>query len=75
MVERLASRSLTGRGLGIRVHQHFGLRLHFLRNGDVTYYDIALGDARGLSIRHQQGINACTFRNRVLNEFSSLIAI
>jgi len=28
IVQRLATRSVSGRGLGVRVHQHFGFRLH-----------------------------------------------
>jgi hypothetical protein len=40
IVERLASRSVTGRGLGIEVHQHCGFRLHILwvYRRDVTHY-------------------------------------
>ena len=34
IVDRLAARSLTGRGLDIHVHQHFGLRLHLQWSGD-----------------------------------------
>jgi hypothetical protein len=30
IVKRLASRSLTGRGLDIKVHQHYGFRLHLV---------------------------------------------
>jgi hypothetical protein len=30
IVKRLASRSLTGQGLGIKVHQHYGFRLHLV---------------------------------------------
>ena len=32
IVKRLASRSLTGRGLQIKIHQHIGYRLHLLWN-------------------------------------------
>jgi len=34
IVDRLAARSLTGRGLHIHVHQHFGYRLHLEWSGD-----------------------------------------
>ena len=34
IVDRLAVRSLTGRGLHILVHQHFGYRLHLEWSGD-----------------------------------------
>jgi len=34
IVDRLAARSLTGRGLDIHVHQHFGYRLHLEWSGD-----------------------------------------
>ena len=34
IVDRLAGRSLTGRGLHILVHQHFGYRLHLEWSGD-----------------------------------------
>ena len=34
IVDRLAARSLTGRGLNIHVHQHFGYRLHLEWGGD-----------------------------------------
>ena len=34
IVDRLAARSLTGRGLDIHAHQHFGYRLHLEWGGD-----------------------------------------
>jgi len=34
IADRLAARSLTGRGLNIHVHQHFGYRLHLEWSGD-----------------------------------------
>ena len=34
IVDRLAARSLTGRGLHILIHQHFGYRLHLEWSGD-----------------------------------------
>ena len=34
IVQRLAHRALTGRGLGIAVHQHYGCRVHFEVRGE-----------------------------------------
>ena len=34
IVQRLSHRALTGRGLGITVHQHYGYRIHFELRGE-----------------------------------------
>ena len=41
IVDRLAARSLTGRGLNIHVQQHFGYRLHLEWSGDPNNHRLA----------------------------------
>ena len=77
IVKRFASRSLTGRGLQIKIHQHIGYRLHLLWDptNDETarsmciervflmYHEVFVVCVPLLvGVIHQNNVGICTFR-------------
>ena len=80
IVARLASRSVTGHEVPIRVHQHYGLELHLILRSDninnseekcirraYDTYDIAQDDCLRLEKSALQGLCSCLFIESRLN--------
>ena len=80
IVQRLGHRALTGRGLGITVHQHYGYRMHFQLGGAFgshtferrfptyeTCRELCVDIARGLL----EGLCNCVLQREYLDVFGS----